>query len=209
MEPKGSLLHSQVPSTCPYPEPARSRASHFLKIHLNIILPSTPGSPTWSRSFRFPHQNPVYASPLPHMRYMSRPSHSSRFYYPNNNAKPWRTGICFMTTYEEIGKIKGEMEVTRRRGRIHKKLLDDLKDRRGYSHLKGEALDRTMWRNRFRGGFGPVVRQNTEWMNEEITIFRWTKKDSAHIYVLYVRCVLFQHSFYIRSKWKHTLGRFA
>ena len=42
------------------------------------------------------------------------------------------------------------------------RLLDDLKDRRGYSHLKEEALDRTMWRNRFRGGFGPVVRQNTE-----------------------------------------------
>jgi len=61
------------------------------------------------------------------------------------------------------GKIKGEMEVTRRRrGRRRKKLLDDLKDRRGYSHLKEEALDRTMWRNRFRGGFGPVVRQNTE-----------------------------------------------
>ena len=39
---------------------------------------------------------------------------------------------------------------------------DDLKDRRGYSHLKEEALDRTMWRNRFGGGFGPVVRQNTE-----------------------------------------------
>ena len=64
------------------------------------------------------------------------------------------------------GKIKGEMEVARRRGRRHKKLLDDLKDRRGYSHLKEEALDRTMWRNRFGGGFGPVVRQNTEWMNE-------------------------------------------
>ena len=60
------------------------------------------------------------------------------------------------------GKIKGEMEVTRRRGRRRKKLLDDLKDRRGYSHLKEEALDRTMWRNRFRGGFEPVVRQNTE-----------------------------------------------
>jgi hypothetical protein len=28
--------------------------------------------------------------------------------------------------------------------------------------LKEEALDRTMWMNRFRGGFGPVVRQNTE-----------------------------------------------
>ena len=60
------------------------------------------------------------------------------------------------------GKIKGEMEVTRRRGRRRKKLLDDLKDRRGYSHLKEEALDRTMWRNRFGEGFGPVVRQNTE-----------------------------------------------
>jgi hypothetical protein len=56
------------------------------------------------------------------------------------------------------GKIKGEMEVTRRR----KKLLADLKDRRGYSHLKEEALDRTMWWNRFGGGFEPVVRQNTE-----------------------------------------------
>ena len=60
------------------------------------------------------------------------------------------------------GKIKGEMDVTRRRGRRRKKLLDDLKDRRGYSHLKEEALYRTMRRNRFRGGFGPVVRQNTE-----------------------------------------------
>jgi hypothetical protein len=40
------------------------------------------------------------------------------------------------------GKIKGEIEVTRRRGRRRKKLLDNLKDRRGYSHLKEEALDR-------------------------------------------------------------------
>jgi len=52
--------------------------------------------------------------------------------------------------------------VTRRRGRRRRKLLDELKDRRGYSHLKEEALDGTMWRNRFRVGFGPVVRQNTE-----------------------------------------------
>ena len=64
------------------------------------------------------------------------------------------------------GKIKGEMEVARRRERRRKKLLDDLKDRRGYSHLKEEALDRTMWRHRFGGGFGPVVRQNTELINE-------------------------------------------
>ena len=60
------------------------------------------------------------------------------------------------------GNIKGEVEVTRRRGRRRKKLLDDLKDKRGYSHLKEEALDRTIWRYRFGGGFGPVVRPNTE-----------------------------------------------
>jgi hypothetical protein len=46
------------------------------------------------------------------------------------------------------GKIKGQIEVTRRRGRRRKKLLDDLRDRRGYSHLKEEALDRIKWRNR-------------------------------------------------------------
>jgi hypothetical protein len=60
------------------------------------------------------------------------------------------------------GKIKGEMEVTRRRGRRRSKLLDDLTDRRGYSYLKEEALDRTMWSSSFGEGFGPVGRQNTE-----------------------------------------------
>ena len=55
------------------------------------------------------------------------------------------------------GKIKGQIEVTRRRGRRRKKLLDDLKGRRGYCQLKEEALDRTMWRNHFGRGFGPVV----------------------------------------------------
>ena len=57
------------------------------------------------------------------------------------------------------GKIKGEIEMTRRQGRRRRKLLDDLKDRRGCSHLKEEALDRNMWRDRFGRGFEPVVRQ--------------------------------------------------
>jgi hypothetical protein len=37
--------------------------------------------------------------------------------------------------------------------------LDDLKERRGYSDLEKEALDRTMWKARFGRGFGPVVRE--------------------------------------------------
>jgi hypothetical protein len=38
------------------------------------------------------------------------------------------------------------------------------KKRRGYSHLKEEALDRTMWRTGFGRGFGPVVRQTAKWI---------------------------------------------
>jgi aminoglycoside phosphotransferase len=52
--------------------------------------------------------------------------------------------------------------VTRRRGRRRKQLLDDLGDRRGYAHLKEEALDRIKWRNRFGRGCGPVVWQITD-----------------------------------------------
>jgi hypothetical protein len=39
--------------------------------------------------------------------------------------------------------------VTGRRGRRRRKLLDYLKERREYSHLKKEALYRTMWGARF------------------------------------------------------------
>jgi hypothetical protein len=56
------------------------------------------------------------------------------------------------------GKIKEGIE---ERGRRRRKLLDDLKERRGYSHLKEKALDRTMWGARFGRGFGPIVRQTT------------------------------------------------
>jgi len=52
--------------------------------------------------------------------------------------------------------------VTGRQGRRRRKLLDDLKERRGYSNLKEEALDRAIWRARCGRGFGPVVRQTTK-----------------------------------------------
>jgi hypothetical protein len=47
--------------------------------------------------------------------------------------------------------------MTGRQGRRRSKLLDGLKERGGYSHLKEEALDRTTWRACFGRGFGPVV----------------------------------------------------
>ena len=60
------------------------------------------------------------------------------------------------------GKLKGEIEVTGRRERRCRKLLDDRKERRGYSYLKEEVLDCTMWRARLGRGFGLVVRQTTK-----------------------------------------------
>jgi hypothetical protein len=79
-----------------------------------------------------------------------------------------RTGLvtfCVETAfYNKLLKerYKGGIEVTERQRRRRRKLLDDLKERRGYYHLKEEALDRTTWRARFGRDFGPVVRQTTK-----------------------------------------------
>jgi hypothetical protein len=52
--------------------------------------------------------------------------------------------------------------VTGGRVRRRRKLLENLKERRGYSHLKEVAVDRAMWRAGFGRGFGPVVKQTAE-----------------------------------------------
>jgi hypothetical protein len=63
---------------------------------------------------------------------------------------------CLLQQVTE-GKIKGGIEVTGRRGRRRRKLLDDVKERRGYSHLKEKALDRTIATARIRNSAnGPL-----------------------------------------------------
>jgi hypothetical protein len=60
------------------------------------------------------------------------------------------------------GKLEGSIEITGKRGRRRKQLLDVLKEKRIYWKLKEEVLDRTLWRTRFGRGYGPVVRLTTE-----------------------------------------------
>jgi hypothetical protein len=58
------------------------------------------------------------------------------------------------------GRIEGRIEVTGRRGRRRKQLLDDLKENRGYCKLKEEALDCTLRRRtRFGRGHEPLARK--------------------------------------------------
>ena len=66
------------------PNPVHIRTSHFLEIHPNIIHPSTPRSPQWSLSLRFPYQERIHPPLLNHTRHMPSPFHSSRFYHPHN-----------------------------------------------------------------------------------------------------------------------------
>ena len=63
---------------------------------------------------------------------------------------------CFLQRVIE-GKMKGGIGVVGSRERRRRKLLDDLKEWRGYSHLKEEVLDRTRWRACFGRGFGPGI----------------------------------------------------
>jgi hypothetical protein len=59
------------------------------------------------------------------------------------------------------GTLEGRIEITERRGRRRKQLLDYLKEKRRYCKLKEEALDRTLWRIRFGRGYGQT-RQTIE-----------------------------------------------
>ena len=47
-------------------DPIQTPIYHFLKIHLNIIVPSTYGSPKWSLSLKFPKKACIRLSPKPH-----------------------------------------------------------------------------------------------------------------------------------------------
>jgi len=77
MQPEGSLPHSQVPTTCPYPEPHRSipcLPSNFLKFHSNIFLLSKPGS----SKFPFPSDHPTKTSYIPLLHSIRATFHAHR-----------------------------------------------------------------------------------------------------------------------------------
>jgi len=86
MEPEGSLTHSQVPASCPYPEPDKSSPClppHFLKIHLNIIHLRL-SLPIGLFPSDFPNKTLYTLLLYNHPCYMLHPSHSSLLDHPHN-----------------------------------------------------------------------------------------------------------------------------
>ena len=84
--PKVHYRTHKRPPTVPIlgqPNPVHIPTSHILEIHPNIIYPSTPRSPQWSPSLRFPHQDHIHPPLFTHTRHMPSPSHFSRFIYTN------------------------------------------------------------------------------------------------------------------------------
>jgi hypothetical protein len=72
---------------CPPPVPILSQLdsvhtpiSHFLKLHLNTILPSMPVSYKWSLSLRFPHPKSLICPSSPPC-VLHTPSQFSKFYF--------------------------------------------------------------------------------------------------------------------------------
>jgi hypothetical protein len=106
MEPEGSLPHSQVPATRPYPEPARSipyPTSYLLKIHLNVILPSTLGSP------------PTVSPPKPCIR-LSTPPYEARQHWPTNKHRltplQRNAGCLYRELQAETGTVQSVLQKT-------------------------------------------------------------------------------------------------
>ena len=99
------------------PNPVQIPTSHLLEIHPNIIRPSTPRSPQWSLSLRFPHQGPIRPPLLTHTRHMPSPSHFSRFYHPHNigfkvtYCRFIRCSFYLRTIWNVITSCQGELQV--------------------------------------------------------------------------------------------------
>ena len=115
MVPEGSLPHSQVPATCSLLsqiDSVHALTYHFLKIHLNIILPSTPGSFKRFLPSGFPTRTLYTPLLSPHTCYVTRPSHSSRLDRSKNWGEKYRSlsfsyGVAHETEKKAVEKLAG------------------------------------------------------------------------------------------------------
>jgi hypothetical protein len=82
--------------------PVHTPTSAFLKIHFNIIFPSTRGSPQWSLSLRFPHQNLVHVSPYPSALHATPVSFVITRTLVGEKYRLWSSSIWIFSLYNDI-----------------------------------------------------------------------------------------------------------
>jgi hypothetical protein len=87
----------------------------------------------------------------------------------------------WLLKYDVEGKIEARIEMLGRRGRMHKQLLDALKEMRGYWKLREETRDRSVWRSGFGRGYWSITRLRND-MRKLMQIIH--SSDTAFIYTL-------------------------
>jgi len=110
MEPEGSLPHSQVPTTCPYPEPVRSSQCPHIPLPAGppyIILPSSPGSSKWSLSPQISLPKPcVHLSSPPYVLHAPPISLHYIVYKLKCNDRCKFCHVCILMCVKYIIKVK-------------------------------------------------------------------------------------------------------
>ena len=81
---------------------------------------------------------------------------------------------CLLNTLLKERRRKLSEGKTRKKSQ---QLMEDDEEWREYYKLKDEALDRSLWRNGFGRGYGPVVRQTAEWITLYSKVMRWISYD--------------------------------
>jgi len=110
MEPKGSLLHSQLPVTFPYPEPVRSGPCPHIPLPAGppyIIIPSSPGCSKWSLSPQISLPKPcVHLSSPPYVLHPPPISLDYIIYKLKCNGRCKFCHVCILMCEQYIMKVK-------------------------------------------------------------------------------------------------------
>jgi hypothetical protein len=99
--------------------------------------------------------------------------------------------------------------VSGRRGRKRKQLLDDLKEKSVYWRVKEETLGRSPWRTRFGRGYGVVVRQTTERLNDVDGARRARETNLHKVCAQKKETERNRPLWRPKCKWERTLGRYV
>ena len=151
---------------------SRTLVSYTCNLHVSTLSHSVPSTEMWKKHHsRYPNASHAQTHQMS-VRSIDRTfgtRSSSQSLYLLLFGIWHLPGLQEHLSCVQPGKVGGRIEMTGRRGRRRKQLLDEVKEKRRFWELKKEALDRTVWRNCFGNGCRPVIRQNADRVAATIT----------------------------------------